>query len=344
MSNGRWYPRHLSRLLLALGAAAVIGLGMAGCGDDDEQVTVGLIIKQRTNPFFQKIEEVAQDTADEENVKLLVAAGTSDVDNASQVAALDDMVRRGAKGILITPANSRAIVPAIARARAAGVTVIALDTPTDPPSATNALYATNNLQAGELIGQYAKAKAEEDGITPKIAMLDLGPGGASGRLRHLGFLRGFGIREGVPQIVGSVDTEGNEEKAEAGMKQLLAEDPDINIVYTVNEPAAFGASAALNAAGTNDDDVIVVSVDGGCEGIKRGIRAGEIDATAQQYPENMARKGVEAAAEAARGGTRPSGYLNTGLTLITDDPAPGVPSENDEFGVRNCWGTNDYLD
>ena len=136
-------------------------------------------------------------------------------------------------------------------------------------------------------------------------MLDLGPGGGSGQLRHDGFLEGFGIEDGDPQIVGAVDTEGNEEKGEAGMRQLLEQDPGINIVYTVNEPAAFGASAALDAAGRSDDDVILVSVDGGCEGIKRGIRTGEIDATSQQYPENMASKGVEAVADAARGGKKP---------------------------------------
>ncbi len=218
------------------------------------------------------------------------------------------------------------------------MTVIALDTPTDPVSAADALFATDNLRAGELIGRYAKAKAEEDGIEPRIAMLDLGPGGGSGRLRHDGFLKGFGIADGDPQIAGSVDTEGNEEKGEAGMRQLLEQDPGINIVYTVNEPAAFGASAALDAAGRSDDDVILVSIDGGCEGIKRGIRTGEIDATSQQYPENMASKGVEAVAEAARGGEKPSGYLDTGVELITGDAVDGVESRDEAFGVRNCWG------
>jgi fructose transport system substrate-binding protein len=218
------------------------------------------------------------------------------------------------------------------------VTVIALDTPTDPDSAVDALFATDNLKAGELIGRYARAKAAEDGIEPKIAMLDLGPGGGSGQLRHDGFLKGFGIEEGDPQIVGAVDTEGNEEKAEAGMNQLLEENPDINIVYSINEPAAFGASAALEAAGKSDDDVILVSVDGGCEAIKRGIRTGEIDATSQQYPENMASKGVEAVAEAARGGRKPSGYLDTGVELIAGDAVDGVKSEGEAFGVRNCWG------
>jgi fructose transport system substrate-binding protein len=333
MSKRRWHPG-----VVALAAGAVIGLGISACGDDEERITAGLIIKQDTNPFFVKIEDTAKKTAGDENVDLLVAAGKSDVDNESQVAALEDMTERGAKGILITPANSAAVVPAIEKARQAGVTVIALDTPTDPESAVDALFATDNLKAGELIGRYAKAKAVEDGIEPRIAMLDLGPGSDSGRLRHEGFLKGFGIEDGDPQIVGSVDTEGNEAKGEAGMRELLEQDPGINIVYTVNEPAAFGAATALDEAGRNDDDVILVSVDGGCEGIKRGIRTGEIDATSQQYPENMASKGIEALAEAARGGKKPSGYLDTGLRLITANPVDGVESEDEAFGVRNCWG------
>jgi fructose transport system substrate-binding protein len=336
MSKGRWRLGHRSSRLVALMAAAVLTLMLAGCGDDEEQVTAGLITKQETNPFFVTMREVAQKTAGDDNVKLLAAAGKSDVDNQSQVAALEDMTSRGAKGILITPADSTAIVPAIEKARQAGVVVIALDTPTEPTSAVDALFATDNAKAGELIGRYAKARAA--GSDPKIAMLDLAPGITSGQLRHDGFLKGFGIADGDPEIVGSVNTEGNRVKAQAGMAQLLRDDPDINIVYTVNEPAAFGAAAALNAAGKGNGDVILVSVDGGCDAIKDGIRSGVIDATAQQYPENMASKGVEAIAEAARGGKKPTGYLDTGVELITKHPVDGLESRDEAFGVRNCWG------
>jgi fructose transport system substrate-binding protein len=229
-------------------------------------------------------------------------------------------------------------VPAIDEARRAGVIVIAVDTPTEPGSAVDALFATDNRLAGELIGRYAKAKVEQRGLEPRIALLDLAPGIASGELRRAGFLTGFGIEEGDPQIAGSVDTEGDEDKGREGMQQLLAQDPGINVVYTVNEPAAFGAVTALTGVGRSMDDVIVVSVDGGCEAIKNGVRPGGIDATAQQYPENMAREGVKAIAEAARGGPRPSGYLNTGVVLVTADPALGVESRDVPFGVRNCWG------
>jgi fructose transport system substrate-binding protein len=321
-------------ILAAVIATALLG----GCGEDQEQVSVGLIVKRNTNPFWVTMKDTAEATADDDNVKLLTAAGRSDVDNESQVAALARMTAEGAKGILITPADSKAIVPAIEKARRAGVTVIALDTPTEPASAVDALYATDNQQAGELIGRYAKAKAAERAITPRIAMLDLAPGITSGELRHEGFLKGFGIKEGDPGIVGSVETLGETARAEDGLRALLEKDDGINVVYTVNEPAAFGAAQALKAAGLSDDDVILVSVDGGCDAVKNGVRPGVIDATAQQYPENMARLGVDALAGASRGGPKPSGYKNTGVELITGDAASGVPSKDVAFGVRNCWG------
>ena len=339
MSKGRRRLGHLPPRLIALGASAVLGIGVAACGGDEEQrITVGLITKQETNPFWVTMKEVAQDTADDNDVELLTATGRSDVDYQSQVRALESMTERGAKGILIAPTDSRAVVPAIEEARQAGVTVIAVDTPTEPRSAVDALFATDNMRAGELIGRYATAKASEEGIEPKIAMLDLAPDISSGQLRHDGFLKGFGIEEGDPQIVGTVNTEGDEAKGRTGMEQLLRRDPDINIVYTVNEPAAFGAAAALEAAGTSEEDVILVSVDGGCDAVKNGVRPGVIDATAQQFPENMAREGVRALARAARGREKPSGYLDTGVELITGDPVDGVESEDVAFGVRNCWG------
>jgi fructose transport system substrate-binding protein len=202
----------------------------------------------------------------------------------------------------------------------------------------DALFATDNERAGELVGQYAKTKMAEKELAPKVAMLDLAPGITSGELRREGFLAGFGLTEDASEIVGSVDTEGNREKGRAGMAQLLTETPDINVVYTVNEPAAFGAIAALTDAGRDMEDVVVVSVDGGCDAIKNGVRPGDIDATAQQYPENMAREGIRALAAAARGGEKPSGFLNTGVELITGNPASDVPARDVPFGVRNCWG------
>lgn len=322
----------------ALAAVLTGGLVLAGCSSEEPDVTVGLITKQEANPYWVTMREVAQETARDENVELLTATGTSDVDVDGQIAALREMTAQGADGILIAPTDSQALVPAIEEAREAGVTVIAVDTPTDPESAVDAVFATDNQQAGQLIGEYAVAKVTELGLTPRIAILDLAPGIASGEQRRAGFLAGFGIEEGDPQVVGSADTEGDQAKGEEAMRELLAQDADINVVYAVNEPAALGAVAALDEAGVALDDVVLVTVDGGCEAIKNAVRPGDIDATAQQYPENMAREGVTALAEHARGGPAPSGFLNTGIVLISGNAAPGVESRDVAFGVRNCWG------
>jgi fructose transport system substrate-binding protein len=347
--NGR-----ATRAVLAIGAAGMLAAGVAACGGDDsgssssgggggsaskdEQVTIGLITKTESNPFFVKMKEGAQAAAEKNNVKLLTASGKSDTDNQSQVTAIENMTTQGAKVILDVPADSKAIVPAIKKARDAGVLVIALDTPTEPQDAADALFATDNLKAGELIGQYAKAKAEKMGITPKIAMLDLAPGISVGQLRHDGFLKGFGIKEGDPQIVGAAPTLGDTAKGQAAMETLLQKDPDINVIYSINEPSGFGGANALKAAGKDPKDFILVSVDGGCDAIKRGIKTGVIDATSQQYPLKMASLGVEKGAAWARGGEKPSGYVDTGVELITADPVEGVDSKDAAYGEENCWG------
>ncbi|MDP9344125.1 MAG: substrate-binding domain-containing protein [Actinomycetota bacterium] len=351
MSRGRKRPGRLLSQLLALGAAIVLAVGIVACGSSSssgggaskssgkkESITVGLITKTESNPFFVKMKEGAQAKAKQLNVKLLTASGKSDTDNASQVTAMENMTTQGAKGILDVPADSKAIVPAIKKARAAGVIVIALDTPTEPQSAVDALFATNNLKAGELIGQYAKAKAKKMGLKPKIAMLDLAPGISVGQLRHDGFLKGFGIKDGDPQIVGAAPTLGDVAKGQAAMETLLQKDPGINIVYSINEPSGFGGATALKAAGKGPKDFILVSVDGGCDAIKRGIKTGVIDATSQQYPLKMASLGVEKIAAAVRGGPKPSGYLDTGVELITADPVAGVKSKDAAYGTENCWG------
>jgi fructose transport system substrate-binding protein len=353
MQEGRIRFGRPSARFAALGAVAALGVGVVACGSDDssksssggggssskdKQVTIGLITKTESNPFFVKMKEGAQAQAKKDNVKLLTASGKSDTDNASQVTAMENMTTQGAKVILDVPADSKAIVPAIKKARDQGVTVITLDTPTEPQSAADALFATDNLKAGELIGQYAKAKAKEMGIKPKIAMLDLAPGISVGQLRHDGFLKGFGIKEGDPQIVGAAPTLGDQAKGQAAMETLLQKDPGINVIYSINEPSGFGGATALKAAGKNPKDFILVSVDGGCTAIKNGIKPGIIDATSQQYPLKMAAMGVEKGAAAARGGAKPSGYTDTGVTLITDEPVKGVTAKDSKFGQANCWG------
>jgi fructose transport system substrate-binding protein len=126
------------------------------------------------------------------------------------------------------------------------------------------------------------------------------------------------------------------------MENCLAKNPDINVVYTINEPAAYGAMNALEAAGKTADDVLVISVDGGCQGVE-AVKSGIIDATSQQYPLRMAEEGVKAIKAIADGGDPPAvsdglDFFNTGVALITDTPADGVESIDTAAGLDICWG------
>jgi fructose transport system substrate-binding protein len=221
--------------------------------------------------------------------------------------------------------------------------VIALDSPTDPADATDALFATDNYKAGVLIGEYAKAALA--GKPVKIATLDLFPGHPVGAQRHNGFLQGFGLKSNDAknnelarpvEVVCMADSFGDRAKGQTAMENCLQKNPDINLVYTINEPAAAGAFTALKSAG-KEKNVVIVSVDGGCEGVKN-VGAGVIAATSQQYPLKMAALGVEAGVAYAKTGKKVSGYTDTGVTLIAAKPLAGVDSKDVKTGTDLCWG------
>jgi fructose transport system substrate-binding protein len=321
-----------------LAAVMALSLTAAACGPgakgSSKDITIGLITKTDTNPFFVKMKEGAEKEAKAKGVKLMTAAGKFDGDNASQVTAMENMIAAGVKGILIVPSDTKAIVPSLAKARAKGIDVIALDTPPDPQSSADALFATNNLTAGTLIGKYAKSV---EGTKPvKIAMLDLNPGITVGVLRHNGFLQGYGIKDGDPSIACTQYTAGDQAKGQTAMENCLQKEPGINLVYTINEPAALGAYTALKAAG-KDKTTMIVSIDGGCSGVK-AVQSGQIAATAQQYPLKMAAQGVDSIVAWAKGGKKASGYTDTGVNLITAKPQSGLDSKDVQFGLANCWG------
>ena len=330
--------------------AAVFAFSWAHA-DGHTKIGACLITKTETNPFFVKMKEGATAKANELGINLKSYAGRIDGDSESQIAAIETCIADGAKGILLTASDTSGIVPAVQRARDAGLLVIALDTPLNPITSADATFATDNFLAGELIGKWAAAKLGSAAANAKIAMLDLDVSQPTvGVLRDQGFLQGFGIDLGDPnkwgdetdsRIVGNDVTQGNEEGGRRAMENLLSKDPFINVVYTINEPAAAGAYEALKALG-RENDVLIVSVDGGCPGVQN-IKDGVIGATSQQYPLLMASLGIEAIKTWADTGAKPANtpgkdFFDTGVALVTDEAAPGVPSIDTDEGMDRCWG------
>ncbi len=326
---------------------------VAGCvtGPDEVEPVVGLITKTEDNPFFVTMREGALGRAGELGVELRAFAGRFDGDTDTQVQAIESLLAADAWGILIAPSDPVALLDAVDRTRRADVLVIALDTPFDPADAVDGTFATDNFRAGELIGMWARGRLGASSADARIATLD----GAGTQvtvevLRNQGFLDGFGIDikdpnrmydEDDPRIAGSAPTMGTEEGGRAAMERLMRDDPAINVVYAINEPAAAGASAALRGLGVQDD-VLILTIDGGCEGV-RNVAAGEIGATSMQYPLRMASLGIEAVVEFLTTGARPENtpgldFHDTGVTLVTDEPVPGIPSIGAEQALNECWG------
>jgi fructose transport system substrate-binding protein len=334
-----------------LSAAALAALATAPAMAQDDQASACLITKTDTNPFFVKMREGAEAKAQELGMELKSYAGRVDGDNEAQVAAVEACIADGADGILITPSDTKGIVPSIQRARDAGILVIALDTPLDPIDAADATFATDNFQAGVLIGQWAKAKMGDAAADAQIATLDLDVSQPTvDVLRNQGFLTGFGIDTADPNVIGDEDDErlvgsdvtaGNQEGGRRAMENLLITNPDINLVYTINEPAAAGAYESLQSMGM-EGNVLVVSIDGGCPGVQ-DIKDGVIGATSQQYPLEMASLGMEAIHTFAQTGEKPAptegkDFTDTGVALVTDEPVEGVESISTDEGMELCWG------
>ncbi len=374
----RYLPpnRRSRRLLAALALSSVGVLTLAACGGietepepaasgggvaADEEIAVTLITKTSTNPFFIAMQQGADEAGKANNVKITKAAGKEDGDEATQIQAIEAAIARKDAGILITPATD-GVNPAIEQARQAGLYVIALDTPPNPPSTVDITFATDNFTAGELIGKWAAATL--DGKKANIALLDLFNDKIASvdYNRDQGFLTGMGIdtadkqkngdeaktgtyaggKGGDYEIFCNEPTNGAQDEGRTAMETCLAKSKEINVVYTINEPAAAGAAEALDAAGVKG--AIIVSVDGGCNPGITSVKSGVIGATSQQYPLKMAQLGVEAIAKYKRDNVKPevtSGleFFDTGVALVTDKPADGVESIDTTAANEICWGS-----
>ncbi len=383
------------RRLALVASAGVLALGLAACGGSSggdssssaapapesssaapaptseapapaEAVKVTLITKDSTNPFFVAMQEGAKQAAAASGVELTVGSGSAEGDDAGQIALIEQAIARGDAGILITPISVN-VNAAIEQARAAGLYVIALDTPTDPPDVVDITFATDNCLAGEAIGQWAAGWLNGEKATIARLVIFNDRMVSVDYCRDNGFLKGMGIDIKDLTVMGDEDETGkyttgaggdyeivcleatgaNQEGGRTGMEKCLAANPDINVVYTINEPTAFGAAEALKAAGkTIGTDVIIVSVDGGLAGVE-AVKAGEIQATSQQYPLLMASLGVEAIKTIADGGAPPSPtsangeFFDTGVKLCTEMPMDTVTAAEQwtaQQCIDNAWG------
>lgn len=326
------------RAALATGcAAAVLAGGLAagvlasGTAQAGKKITVGYIVKTLNNPYWAAMQKAAQAEAKKTGVKLIFEAGKYDGDVSTQISDIEDLTTHGANAIVIAPSVSSSVVPALRKAQKQGITVLAVDTAIGPPNIADSFIATNNFKGGEKDGEWAKAALA--GKKPVVALLEGTPASSVNTQRLNGFLKGFGMKKSDAAV--DLITHGDQTKALTAMQNALAAHPNINLVWTINEPAAFGAYTALKNAGMAGK-VKIVTMDGSCHGVS-GVTDGKFSTDVLQFPAKMAKIAIKESIAAAHGKAIPK-RVDTGQPLVTKDPQKGVPSITPAVASKECWG------
>lgn len=337
------------------GSTSSTGSAATGGAAGGGKINLTLITKDPNDPFWVAMMDGAKTAASAAGVNITLASGKDQTDSDSQIQAIENAVQRGDNGILIAN-NGPAVNDAIKKAEDAGLIVIALDTPTTPTDLVAATFASDNRQAGQLIGQWAAGTlAGKDAViadinlfADKVVSIDYE--------RNQGFLAGMGIdvkdenkigdeaatgtySKGKYTIVCNEASNGAEDGGRTAMEKCLSLNPAVNVVFTANEPSALGAVQALKAAG--NDDALVVSINGSCDGVK-AVADGQFGADAQQYPSKMGEMGVQAVIDYVKNGTKPTtdpgkDFTNTGIKLVTDKPVTGLDSIDSATGQAGCY-------
>jgi ribose transport system substrate-binding protein len=280
---------------------------------------LALVVKTRNNPFFEPMIRDAEAAAKALGVELDVQAPAQETDKERQFAIVQDLTARGVEAILITPADSKGIVPALKQAQERGALVINLDNRVDVPTAT---------AAGVTLGGYVGADNEEGGRLAGKAMVEALKGG--GKVAVLEGIRGTdnaearkrGFTEAVQgslQIAASDTAEWDTQKAYAKFQSMLAANPDLKGLFCANDKMALGAIKAIQEAGKTGQ-IVVIGYDNIPE-VQPLLKSGALHATIEQHPDLMGSYGVKMAVGLLSGGVPKGRELLVPLEVITKDKA-----------------------
>jgi ribose transport system substrate-binding protein len=314
----------------SLGLAALLALSACqrGTSPATARPRVALVLKTLNSPFFIDMQKGAQAAAEAQGLDLVVQAAEREVDVDKQMQIIENLVQTGVKALLVTPSGSREVVPAIAKANAAGIPVVIVDTKVDPAAASEAgiktatFVGSDNLEGGRLAGQHM---VKVTGGKAKVAVLEGIPGHETGDSRLKGFKEAIASSPGVT-IVASQPANWERDLGFNVFQNMLQAHPDIDAVFACNDMMALGAVEAIAVAGKLGK-IKVIGFDA-VDDARKAIASGAIVASVAQFPSEMGRVAVESAAKVLKGEPVPDDQrvrieLVTAATLAS--PAPAKP-------------------
>ncbi len=309
-----WKNRLFGGVVLATVLAATALLATSATATPtkkQETVKLGFITKFPVD-FFFTLENAAKkwDKA-QPGAKVLFAQGKSGTDDAGEIAAIQNLVAQGVKGIAITP-TSAAVVPALNKARAAGVKVVLMDNDIPTWKGKSSVVATNNFKGGVLAGKFLATKLKA-GDT--LGILQGVPGVPALDARVSGMLAGLGTMKSQIKVVSKLRTDCDQTKGAAAAQTMLTANQNLTAIYGACGPPILGAIQSVKNAGIDPGGIILVGFDAGPDEVA-AIKAGTETASVAQFPAKIGSLGIATLYNAVNGKTVPKN-VDTGTALVT---------------------------
>lgn len=298
----------------ALGSALALG-GPAFAQAPAKKPVIGLVMKSLANEFFKDMQEGAVRHAKTRGDLTLIPVGMqSETDIETQINAVENFITQKVDAIVIAPADSRALVPPIARALAAGIKVINIDVAFDSKALAQAqvqlaFVGPDNRTGAKMAGDALAAKL---GAGAKVVIIEGNPGADNAQQRKLGF--DDAVKEGKLDLVASRTARWETEEANTVFTNILTANPDIKGVMAANDSMALGVVKAIDAAG-KAGQIQVVGFDN-IPAIQPLVRQGKVMATVDQFGSQMAANGIDYALKALQG-EKLEGWIKTPIKLVT---------------------------
>jgi ribose transport system substrate-binding protein len=312
LAASSWWKAATAAFLLA--AVPVTALAA-------DQLTIGYVTKSATNQGWILINQGATDAAKDAGVELITVGPTQANDLGGQLSTIENMINRHVDALAIAPADSSGVAPAVKKAIAAKIPVVAVDTEIyDVP--VSSFVATDNVAAAEDQGKWVAAHVADDG---EVILVNGLIAQSTGRDRHDGFVKA--LKAAKPNVViYEVQTKWDQTEAQNGVETLLRAHPKVSVIANAWDGGTMGSLAALKALHKKPGDVTVVGFDGAPDALQQ-MELGWVQCDVAQLLYKEGYDGVTAAIKAARG-EKVDPRIDTGHALVTPDNLKKFMADN----------------
>lgn len=304
---------------LALGGIVAAGmLAVAGCssttsdggdgGDDGGDVTVGVVLKTLSSPYWQRVADGAEAAGEEAGVNVTLAGATAETKVQEQIEKVRAAITQQVDALVVAPTAAEQLQPVLQQAVDSDIPVLLVDTNVDGWDGATTFIGTDNVAAGAQAGEFILSKIDSG----QVALLAGVPGNPSTDERIEGAKEV--ISKSDLEIVAELNANSDRADARAAMADILQANPDVKVLFAANDDMALGAIEAIKGAGADPGDFVVVGVDGNKDAVA-SIQAGELTASVAQNPVTMGEEGVFSAVKVIEGESIDD-RIDTGTTLV----------------------------